>query len=113
MRVRAFVFKARKTSVSAALTDGVGLGEGGGGADRLGTNERSEIILAILSMSHRKNVLLLLLCAALTAGQKPPAKGVVEVVDSHPTPVIDRTTAKAADIQGGFETGNAVLVQGQ
>ena len=70
-------------------------------------------ILAILSMSHRKNVLLLLLCAALTAGQKPPAKGVVEVVDSHPTPVIDRTTAKAADIQGGFETGNAVLVQGQ
>ena len=41
-----------------------------------------------------------------------PAAGVVTVVHSHPTPVIDRATAAKFGVQGGFETGNALKLNG-
>ena len=44
----------------------------------------------------------------------PPsaAAGVVTVVHSHPTPVIDRATAAKFGVKGGFETGNALKLNG-
>ena len=40
------------------------------------------------------------------------AAGVVTVVHSHPTPVIDRTIAAQFGVFGGFETGNALKLNG-